>query len=975
MPRFTPLSGPFNAGEISPRLAARTDFQKYPNGAETVENLIPLAEGALMRRAGTRYVAELADSSVQGRLKSFQFSDEESHILEFGDQTLRFYFRQGQLNVANTTASITNGTFDSDTSGWTDESTGSASIAQETLNQEEEGTYGFANTATLPFGDATLNRLNVGQRFPNSLAGTVSRIRCDVATVTTSFNAVAAIYTDSGNQPGTQVGGNSDAVTLNSTGEKEFTWSSNAPSLSADTTYWAVLTDTSGGGTGSVTIRTCAGQGSSFGAGGNDTITSITDSLLNEIRIGISVDATTTIDALALVGSAGDTSIAEQSVSVTADVETVLAYRIIGVPGDYVDVRVGTSSGDADLIDDFRSFTGWHTVAFTPDVTTIYIQFRNDRAKTVHVDDVAFLDNESLELTTPYAEATLPELMTAQSADELYILCSACTRKLQRRGLLAWSLSDVAFQDGPYLDANTDSGKTLTMASATGFAVSCTAGGHAPFASTDVGRSVRITSNTASAEWGWGIIVEFVSSAEVKIDIKRDMPTGARANWRLGAWSDTTGYPTTAAFFEQRLYAAATTDQPQTLWASQTADFENMRPDTFESSANETQDDDAFAFTLSADEVNKIIWLSPGEDTLAIGAAGGEWVPSSEGAVITPNDITIRKQTSHGSAAIAPIRIGQVVLFVQRAKRKLREFAFRFETDGYVAADMTRLAQHITFGGLVEIAYQQEPDSLVWAVRGDGTLLSMTFRREEDVVAWVRHIIGGSFSSGNAVVESVAAIPGFDDTDQVADSGDRDELWMIVKRTIDGGTKRYIEVLERDFQTGDDEDDAYYADSLITYDGGSTSTITGLDHLEGETVKVWGNGFPLDDETVSSGQITTSASVTTAQIGLGYTHKYKSLKIEGGNPAGTAVTRTKRVTDIAAVLLNAHRLKINMNGEAVRTKTFRTSGSDALYTDETDKLELEGDWKADPRVVIEDDLAGPFTLLALVPHISQNPIR
>ncbi|KKL17272.1 hypothetical protein LCGC14_2487220, partial [marine sediment metagenome] len=216
--------------------------------------------------------------------------------------------------------------------------------------------------------------------------------------------------------------------------------------------------------------------------------------------------------------------------------------------------------------------------------------------------------------------------------------------------------------------------------------------------------------------------------------------TIATADWRLGAWSDTTGWPKTGGFFEQRLYVASTDDQSQTLWGSQTGDFENFKPDD---DNNVVEDDDALDFTLSADSVNEIRWLSAGEDTLAIGTAGGEWVPSASGIVITPLDITIRRQTTHGSALVAPLRVDHVVLFVQRAKRKIREFVFNFEFDSFLAPDMTRLAQHITAPSIDVMAFQQEPDSLVWTVRSDGVMPTLTFRRDEDVVGWARHFIGG----------------------------------------------------------------------------------------------------------------------------------------------------------------------------------------------------------------------------------------
>jgi hypothetical protein len=151
------------------------------------------------------------------------------------------------------------------------------------------------------------------------------------------------------------------------------------------------------------------------------------------------------------------------------------------------------------------------------------------------------------------------------------------------------------------------------------------------FKTTDIGRLVRIDNG---AQWGWGVIVARTNTTVVSVHVKKAFAaTTGTADWRLGAWSETTGYPQTAGFFEQRLYVAATTDQPQTFWGSQTGDFENLKPDN---DAGTVEADDAFSFTLSADNVNAIRWLSAGEDTIVIGTDGGEWIPKSEGAVITP---------------------------------------------------------------------------------------------------------------------------------------------------------------------------------------------------------------------------------------------------------------------------------------------------------------------------------------------------
>jgi hypothetical protein len=146
--------------------------------------------------------------------------------------------------------------------------------------------------------------------------------------------------------------------------------------------------------------------------------------------------------------------------------------------------------------------------------------------------------------------------------------------------------------------------------------------------------------------------------------------------FRLGAWSGTTGYPQTGDFFEERLYIAATDDNPQTFSATQTADFENMKPDD---GADTVEADDALNHTLSARGVDGIRWLSSGDDVLSIGTQGGVWIPTSDGAVVTPLDITVRKQTGRGVARIQPVRIDDTVLFIHRAERTLHEFVFSFE--------------------------------------------------------------------------------------------------------------------------------------------------------------------------------------------------------------------------------------------------------------------------------------------------------
>jgi len=202
------------------------------------------------------------------------------------------------------------------------------------------------------------------------------------------------------------------------------------------------------------------------------------------------------------------------------------------------------------------------------------------------------------------------------------------------------------------------------------------------------------------------------------------------------AWSGSNGYPRTVSFYEQRLVFGGSTKYPQTIWASQSGSYTDFDV----GSGNAA---DAFIYTIAANKVNVIRWLAPARD-LIVGTAGGEFkVGRPAGEPLKPDNVTITQQTTYGGWTTEPIQVGNVVLFVQKERKKVREFAYRFEDDAYSAPDMCLLATHITGTGIVDVTYAQEPESIYWAVRDDGLLIGMTYQREEDVIAWHRHVIGG----------------------------------------------------------------------------------------------------------------------------------------------------------------------------------------------------------------------------------------
>jgi hypothetical protein len=256
---------------------------------------------------------------------------------------------------------------------------------------------------------------------------------------------------------------------------------------------------------------------------------------------------------------------------------------------------------------------------------------------------------------------------------------------------------------------------------------------------------------------------------------------------------------------------------------------------------------------------------------------------------------------------VAPVTINSGGLFIQRAKRAVYDLNYSFQIDALRASDITILSDHIGRGNFAQIVHQAEPHSNVWARLEDGSLACMTYKPDQNVIGWTPCGLGGT----GAVVESIATIPGNDDAGQVYSSINRDEVWMIVRRTIDGGTKRYIEMMEGVFDgpnranyldksewraaVRDAQVDAFYVDCGLTYSGSPVTMISGLSHLEGETVKVVADGAVQADKTVSSGSITLDLEASTVHVGLGYSWIYRGLKLPYGSQNGPGVGQTKMI--------------------------------------------------------------------------------
>ena len=286
------------------------------------------------------------------------------------------------------------------------------------------------------------------------------------------------------------------------------------------------------------------------------------------------------------------------------------------------------------------------------------------------------------------------------------------------------------------------------------------------------------------------------------------------------------------------------------------------------------------------------------------------------------------------------------------------------DVGGYTAPDITVLAEHLTEGGIKEFAFQQEPESIVWARRDDGTLLGLTYRREEEIVAWHKHVLGGVFGTGQARVESIISLP--------TDSGE-DELYMIVKRTINGQTKQYVEVMKT-FDFGSDTTAAFFVDSGLAYSGSSVSSLSGLYHLEGQSVSVLANGATHSAQTATSGGISLDFAITSGAVGLGYTSEMQTLRIEAGSSDGTSQGKPKRIHDVTIRLHETVGAEVGTDENNADRIFFRDSSMDMnaavpLFTGDKD-IEFPGGFEEGDRIYVRQTQPLPITVLALYPRMN-----
>lgn len=329
--------------------------------------------------------------------------------------------------------------------------------------------------------------------------------------------------------------------------------------------------------------------------------------------------------------------------------------------------------------------------------------------------------------------------------------------------------------------------------------------------------------------------------------------TNATSVWAEGYWSDYRGWPNTITFHQQRLVLGGSESFPQTIW------FGRANPDD---AANFTEGTlDTSAFTIALPGQNPIQWILSG-DYLFLGTSGSVGKYGEQGKAITPTSPNYNEQSKVGSTTLNAVFANDSILYVERGNRNVREFAYNLQSDSYKAPDLTVLSQDITLSGIKDVAFQSRPNPILWCVLNNGKMATFTFIRDQEILSWASQVTDGYF-------ESVAVIP----------SSSEDEVWVEVKRTINGTPAYYVEQFQPN-DWGEDQNDCFFVDCGFTYSGASTTSLSGLLPLKGETVSVYADGIVLPDVTVSAtGTTTIDNSAENVIIGLPYTSILETMPI------------------------------------------------------------------------------------------------
>ena len=448
-----------------------------------------------------------------------------------------------------------------------------------------------------------------------------------------------------------------------------------------------------------------------------------------------------------------------------------------------------------------------------------------------------------------------------------------------------------------------------------------------------------------------------VSSATVAIAVVTKMlgDTSATDDWYFAAWSKTNGYPNCATFFQDRLVFGGCDAYPQRVWMSMSGDYENFE---VKKESGTVTDDSAITADLISRQAYTISHMDVGNDLIVM-TEGNLWTISG-GETVTPTNITPRQQENYGTSDVIPLRVGSRVVYVQRRGSIIRDTGYSYNTDSYVGQDLTLLAKHLIKGKtILDGTYAQEPDSMLYFVTSDGTLICLTYVPEQKVYGWSRFITDGKYID----VCSIA-------------SGNNDIIYALIQRTINGETKHYVEVFDIDHSESESQQDYCMMDAAAIVESDTAQdTLSGLEHLEGKNVWVMGDGYLFESMTVKDGTISLPQASKRIVVGLPYTEILEQPNWDAGNTdSGTVQGRMKSVSTAILRLDNSFGGRIGPDAdnpnEIIYDDERMELGEDVLFSGDLKVSLAIGGFNTKGRTYIVHDTPYPFSISAIIREVT-----
>lgn len=937
MPKASPMVRSFNAGEFSSLLDGRTDLDRYPSSLRSMVNCIAAPQGPALSRSGTAFVATVADETKRSVLVPFVFSSEQAKVLEFSEDRIRFLDEDGIQVYSAVAATVTSGAtenivFTSATLG--------ASVGDQVFLSGFPALYNLngviANVTAKAGSSYTLDVAYPNETVVNGDVARVYHVDCSYTAAQLQtlryVQSVDVLYLLTGDANPRKLlrrgdydwtiedivfkdgpympidDENSTTLTPDSTGNAFDELNSNADAYVSATivSYLAgefIFTAAAlGGSVGDwVTFRGFNSFAAAIGVGGD--IYSSVNAMPVQIT-NVDGDDYTVQFPFTEGNVTGNGEVGFARCGATSFRPEIAGTRTKEPPEEFLEREIRYFLREAPPYDAFNSNeddeTYWAasqeqkamlfyfpSSPFVIDGYTIYTAKDNQDTSytagdfapsTFRLEGFDGTDWVVLDAKEDYilydGSKSLFFPVRNETAYEAYRLNIS---KLSRNGHIEprvrrWTARskntpDITFTASSVDGINNDVG----------------------FVSTDVGRLLRVKTDDGAWRSLRITAVNGPTSIDTKLLGEPLLDLKPVREWRLGYWSDTTGWPAVASFFEDRMWMAGPAGFPDMFAGSVTGAYETFSQTD---STGAVLDDSAVVGRLNARKLSRVRWLSSDKRGLLLGTGSEEYTISpSNREAITARNAKARPASRTGSADVEPVLVDDQILYVKKSGRAVHEFAYVFEADGYKSPSMSQLAGHLGVVKFVEMDHAADPHSVVWVRRSDDSLVGLTYNRDENVVGWHRHDLSG------AKVESVAVAPQKD--------LQQDALWVVANRTVDGQTRRYIERLTRFWDYDTEVGDAHFVDSGLTYDGSLTDTVYGLSHLEGEEVYGLYDGLPFGPVTVSGGAITLPYEFQTAVVGLGYDSVGVVPRLEAGAADGTAQGKTKRINGIVVRLWNS----------------------------------------------------------------------